>query len=187
VKPRSRDRIIAEIERVFRIAGAEDYDSGMAQCGKLVDWFQKHYHPMRSKQDLSALLDTMPEPSRLTMRFVLGAFHYAPQLFRYGVKQLSSHVEEEFPEIPRGRPGLDAFTKAQIVAKVGKWHIAGYTLDQAKKRAKAHFNVSESTVQRAWDDRSNRATVDFRSVLKYLANDTEDDALLDSMDKRIES
>jgi hypothetical protein len=173
VKASSRDRIIAELERLFILAGATDYDSGMEQFGKLLQKLQEGYHPMRSKHEFASMLDELPEPSWLMMRFILGSFNYAHQLARYGLKHLANIGEEDLPEIPRGRPGLDAFSKAQIVAKIGRWHVAGYTLDQAKKRAALHFHVSESTVQRAWDDRANRGAVDFRSVVKFLTEDEE--------------
>jgi hypothetical protein len=174
VKSSSRDRIVAEMEHVFRKAGADDYDSGMAHFKEILDSFLECYEPMRSKENLITLLDALPEPSWLTMRFTMGVFQYAPQLLRHGLKQMAARAEEDLPEVPRGRPGLDAFTKAQIVAKVGKWHVAGYSLDQAKKRVALHFNVSESTVQRAWDDRRNREAVDFRSVVKFLTEDAEE-------------
>jgi hypothetical protein len=166
--------IIAEVERIFSVAGATDYDSGMAQFGRILGWVQEHYQPMRSKEDLAALLDAMPDLSWLKMRFVMGTFHYVPQLFRYGLKELSSRAEEDFPQIPRGRPGLDAFSKEQIVAHVGKRHMGGYTLDQAKESAARQFSVSKSTIQRAWDDRGDRGAVDFRSVLRFLAEESKD-------------
>lgn len=175
MKPSSRDRLIAEMERVFVFAGASDYDNAMEIFGKLLRWVQDHYHPMRSKSDFSALLESMPEPSWLEMRFILGTFRYMPQVVRYSLKRLTESAEDDFPKIPRGRPGLDAFSKAQIVAHIGKRHTAGYTLDQAKQSAARKFEVSESTVQRAWDDRGNRDAVDFRSVLKYLAAGGKDE------------
>lgn len=181
MRPDSRDSILAAIEQTFIQAGAKDYDSGMAQCERLLAWLQEHYRPMRSKQDLAALLNGMPEPNAFAMRLLLGGIRYAPQLIRYGLKELSSQAEDTLPEIPRGRPGLDVFSKAQIVAHIGKRHTAGYSLDQAKKSTVRRFNVSESTVQRAWDDRGNRDAVDFRSVLKFLAdNSADDNDILDS-------
>ena len=178
MRPDTRDKIIAKLEKAVVFTGATDYDSAMAQFGKLLQGMQEHYHPMRSKSDLSALLDTMPEPSWLEMRFLLGTLQYLPQLLRYGVKRLGESIEDDddFPQIPRGRPGLDAFSKAQIVAHVGRRHTQGYTLDQAKESAARKFRVSESTVQRAWDDRGNRDAVDFRSVLKYLAAGEKDES-----------
>ena len=185
MKPSSRDKIIAEVERLLISAGVADYDSGMERFGKLLQKLQESYHPMRSKREFASMLDALPEPSWLTMRFILGSLNHAPQLARYALKHLSNMAEEDFPEIPRGRPGLDAFSKAQIVAKIGKWHVAGYTLDQAKKRAALHFRISESTVQRAWDDRANRGAVDFRSVVKFLTEGEEDELeLLDSAEKQ---
>ena len=183
MKPSSRDSIIAGIERAYIVAGAKDYDSGMAQYGRLLERLLEYYHPMRSKKDLTVLLDAMPEPSSLKMRFILGAIQYMPQLLRYGAKRFAE-MTEDFPEIPRGRPGIDAFLKAQIVAHVGKRHMTGYTLDRAKKSAALQFRLSESTIQRVWDDRGNPGVVDFRSVLKFLVEEENGRSnVLDSVDE----
>ena len=188
MKATSRDTIISEIERVLVHAGAKDYDSGMATFEKLLNWLQEHYHPMKSKEDFAALLDSLPEPSWLQMRFLLGSFKYTPHVMRYSLKRLTEMAEDDFPEIPRGRPGLDAYMKAQIVAHVGKRYTEGYALEQAKWSAARKFGISVSTVQRAWDDRGNRDEVDFRSVLKFLAagpNEQWDSALLDGNESSI--
>jgi hypothetical protein len=184
VKPATRDAIISEIERAFIVAGARDYDSGIEVFQKLLDWAQTTYHPMRSKEHLAALLNSMPEPSWLRKQMMLGSLRQVPQLIRFGLKRLALIAEDALPAIPSGRPGLDAFSKAQIVAHVGKKHIAGYTLDQAKRSAAQRFGVSESSIQRAWDDRGNRGEIDFRSVLKFLDEDMKDQSdVLDSMDR----
>lgn len=173
MKPSSRDKIIADLDKAVVLAGAADYDSAMAQFGKLLHWVQEHYHPMRSKSDLSALLDAMPEPSRVGMSFILGCLRFMPQIVRHFLKRTVEEIEDDSTKFPRGRPGLDAYSKVEIVAHVGKRYTAGYTLDQAKKSAAKRFKMSEATVQRAWDDRGNRDAVDFRSVLKYLSSGDE--------------
>jgi hypothetical protein len=185
MKPDKKDAIINELERALIVAGAKDYDSGMAAFGKILGWVQEHYHPMRSKQDFGALLDSFPDPSRLQMRFLLGTLKYLPQLARFFLKRAAEITEQDLPPIPTGRPGLDAFTKAQIIARIGKSHMNGYTLDQAKMAAAVKSKVSRSTVQRAWDDRGNRGAVDFRSVLKFLAEDEKEQS--DGLDSTDES
>lgn len=177
MKSDSRDKIIAAFERAIPLTGVQDYDTAMVQFGKILEWLHKGYHPLRSKAHLTAFLDSMPEPKWSEMRFILGVFKYMPQIVRFSIKRLGEIVEDDVPEMPRGRPGLDAYSKAEIVAHVGKRHTAGYSLDQAKKSAAKRFSVSEATVQRAWDDRRNRDAVDFRSVLKYLSSGREGDFL----------
>ena len=139
MKPATRDAIINEFERVFMLAGASDFDDAMTKTGKVVDWFQQHYHPMRSKKHFAELLDSFPEPSWLRVRFILGTLQYAPHLVRFGLKRFTEMVEEDLPAIPTGRPGLDAFSKEQVIAHIGKKHMAGYTLDQAKKSARENL------------------------------------------------
>lgn len=184
MKPASRDAIIEEFERAFVFVGAKDYDSGMATFGKILRRVDEHYHPMRSRSDLAAMLDSLPEPSWMRMRFMLGTLRHLPHLLRFGFTRLAEKAESDLPPIPSGRPGLDAFSKEQIIAHVGKRHMEGYTLDQAKRAAAKQFAVSEASVQRAWDDRGNRGAVDFRSVLKFLKEDMKDRSdVLDAIDR----
>src|SRR4051794_39283342 len=103
MKPTSRDAIIDGIERAFILAGAKNYDDAMATVGKLFDWIQRHYHPMRSREDAAALLDSFPEPSWLRMRFIMGSIQSAPQLLHFGIKRLSDMAEDELPALPVGR------------------------------------------------------------------------------------
>ena len=71
MKPASRDAIIGEMERLFMRAGSKDYDSAMAIIEKLLKRAQEAYHPMRSKVNFAATLDSLPEPSWLEMRYIL--------------------------------------------------------------------------------------------------------------------
>jgi hypothetical protein len=174
VQPQTREWIIDGVEKAFIWAGASDFDSGMNQFKKVVDRMQNAHDTMRSRDHLALVLDEIPEPTWLQRRFIQGIFRYLPHLFRYGVKQIVENAEESLPELPRGRPGLDAYTKAQIVAEISKKELRGCTHKQAKMRTATQFNVSFATVQRAWDDRANRGEVDFRSVLMYLPAEMED-------------
>jgi hypothetical protein len=184
VELRTRELILERLEQAFIWAGATDFDSGMAQFKKVVDRLQSAHNAMRSRDYLAARLDEMPEPSVLEKSLFLGIIQFLPNILRFGTKKLAETVEDEVPELKRGRPGLDAVTKAQIVAHIGKRHTAGYSLDQAKQSAVRQFEVSTATIQRVWDDRRNRGAVDFRSVLKYLGESMQGlDGALDSTDK----
>jgi hypothetical protein len=158
---------------------------GMSIVQRSIDFVQRIYHPMRSKEDFAACLDSLPEPSWFRLRMMLGSLRYTPQLIRFGLKRLALAAEEDLPPVPVGRPGLEAISKAQIVAHVGKMHVRGYTLEQAKENARIKFGVSISTVQRVWDDRGNLGAVDFRSVLKFIEEDAKDHSeCLEWMDRQ---
>lgn len=184
MKPATRDAIISEMDRLVQLAGSPDYDSGMAVVQKCLDWFQGTFQPMRSKADFAAFPDALPEPSSWRRLMLLSGFKYTPQLLRFALTRISQ-LTEELPQLPKGRPGLTAFDKAQIVAHIGKRFVAGYTLEQAKNSASIQFELSLSTVQRAWDDRANRGAVDFRSVLQFIAENSKDQSdVLDWMDRQ---
>ncbi len=165
-----REKLIEETERCWKIAGAESYESGVLTFSKLLEYVQKNFDPMRTKEQFREFLDQLPEPSWLQRQFILGGYRYIPQVLRYGLMKLSQAAEETLPPIPRGRPGLDLQQKSEIIGFVGRQHTKGYSLEQAKNSAAKKFSVSEATVQRTWDDRGSRSEIDFRSVLKYLAD-----------------
>ncbi len=170
MKAELRDKVILEFEQCMMRVGAENYDQGMQQFSKLLAFLQKRVDPMQSREQLSTLLDELPEPSLIERMFIFGGFKYLPQIIRHGLKELSKRADEDLPAIPTGRPSLDLQSKAKIIAHVGQRHTTGYTLEQAKKSAAKKFGVSEATVQRAWDDRGNIGEIDFRSVLRYLSD-----------------
>jgi hypothetical protein len=170
VKTELSEKFVQEIEKCLILAGAESYEQGMQKFGKLLEFMQKAYDPMRSKEQFIAVLNQLPEPSLLERLFIQGGMKYLPQVIRFGLKELSKSADETFPAIPRGRTGVDLQTKAKMISFVGQRHMTGYSLEQAKKSAAKHFCMSESTVQRVWDDRGSIGEIDFRSVLKYLAD-----------------
>ncbi|MGO9338425.1 MAG: hypothetical protein ACLPH3_23520 [Terracidiphilus sp.] len=165
-----RDKVIVEFEQCLLRAGAESYDQGMQQFAKLLEFIQRHYDPMRTKEQLGALLDQLPEPSWKERLFIYGGFKYLPQVIHFGLNELSKAADETLPRLPRGRPGPELQTRQKIIAHVGQRHTKGYTLEQAKQSAAREFEVSESTVQRIWDDRGSIGEMDFRSVLKFFAD-----------------
>jgi hypothetical protein len=89
---------------------------------------------------------------------MLATLKFMLLMVRLFFKKLGAIADEDesLPPIPRGRPGVDAFTREKMVAYVGTLHMKGYTLVQAKGSAAKKFEVSEATIQRAWDNRGNR-------------------------------
>ena len=171
VQPRTRDWIVDETERAFIWAGAEDFDEGIATFKKVVDKLQSCYDEIRSKEYFGRQLDAMPEPGRMQKRFLRGVFRFLPQVLLYGAKRLAENATDDIGALPSGRPGPDAYLKAQIVAEIGNKLIRGCSLQQAKQRTAMQFNLKLPTVQRIWDDRGNPDEVDFRSVLRFLSDE----------------
>jgi hypothetical protein len=165
LQPKTREWIIDGFEQAFIQAGASDFESGVATLKKVVDRIVSAHDTVQSREHFAKVLDQLPEPTWLERRFLQGIFRYALQILLYGAKIFARDAEENISELPRGRPGLDAF------AEVSRKELRGSTHKQAKMRTATQFNVSLSTVQRAWDDRGNRGEVDFRSVLKFLADE----------------
>lgn len=170
MKVELREAIIARFEDAVIYAGAESYDKGMQQFGRLLEFLNRAFDPIRSKEQLRTLFDQMPEPSLLERRLIFGTMRYLPQILRFGLKQLSMTAEITLPKAPTGRPGMGLQEKVRIVDFVGSQHKHVISLDRCMKDAAKRFRVSEATVQRAWDDRTNLDDADFRSALKFLAD-----------------
>jgi hypothetical protein len=166
-----REKLIARVEETVKWAGAPDYDTGMQQAMQIFEVLLSRMSLMRTKEDLRNLFDKMPNPSPLEKKLILAVAQYLPQIFRYGAKQLAEKLEGDAPALPRGRPNVDLERKAEIVAFAGKLHMQGCSLEISKKRAAAKFGISDSTVQRIWDDRGNIDDADFRSALKWLTKE----------------
>jgi len=170
MKTELSEKVIEEIEKCWISVGAENFDSGIQQLAKLLAFMQRIFESMKTREQLREFLDQLPEPSWLEKQFIFRGFRYLPQVIRYGLKRASQIADETLPNIPRGRPGLDLQLRSEIVGFVGKQHMKGYSLELAKKSAAKKFSVSEATVQRTWDDRGSLGEIDFRTVVKYLAD-----------------
>ncbi len=183
MKREQREVIIAGIEEQMIAAGAKDYDDGMQTVSKLIEFLKKHHDPMRTKEQLEDVLDQMPDPSWVQMQLFLGTLKFFPQILRYGIQKLATNADENLPQLPKGRPGLDLVTKQQIIASIGKKHMKGYSLEKAKKSVALQFSQSESTIQRTWDGRGDFGEVDFRSVLRFLESDFDEPKLAGNSQK----
>ena len=72
-----REQIIQLIEQRFMQSGAESYDHAMQTLGKLLEHLQKHYDPMRTKDQFRKALDQMPDPYSANETFSRGIEIYA--------------------------------------------------------------------------------------------------------------
>jgi hypothetical protein len=171
MKREHRDVIIAKVEEQMIAAGSKSYDDGMRGVSKVIELLKEHHDPMRTKEQFEKLLVNSPDPSWVEMQLFLGTMRFFPQIMRFAIQKLATHADENLPQLPKGRPGLDLVTKQRIVASVSKKHMKGYTLEKAKKSVALQFGQSESTIQRAWDTRGSFGEADFRSVLKFLGEE----------------
>ncbi len=152
------------------LVGAKNYDEGMQQVARMLDFFARNFDQCRTKEQLAAVFDELPQPSFVESKLFLGAMTYLPQILRWSLKKLAEDAEEDLPSVPTGRPGLTLQEKVRIVDFVGEQHKRLLSLDRCMKRAARWFHVSEATVQRAWDDRASLEPADFRSALKFFAD-----------------
>lgn len=168
VEPEFRDKLVSRWEELMIDTGAPDYETAISRAVQVFQFFLDNLSLIRTKEDLRNVLGRLPDPSALEKKLIWGVFQFLPQIFRYGAKQLAAKAERDLPPLPRGRPNIDLERKADIVAYVGKLHMQGCSLEISKKRTAARFTISESTVQRIWDDRGSIDPADFRSALNYL-------------------
>lgn len=175
VKAELRDEIISRVEKSLILAGAKDYDEGMQQLARLLDFITRNFGQCRTKDQLAAVLNEMPQPAMLESRLFLGTLKYLPQIIRFGLKRLATIAEDTLLEVPTGRPGLELQERVKIVDFVGDQHKHVPSLDRCMKQAASWFHVSEATVQRAWDDRTSIDPADFRSALKFLGDRSSQD------------
>ena len=166
--PEFREKIIKKWDEFMRDAGAADYEAGMDKAVQVFQYFANQISLIRTKEALRNTLDKFPEPSPIEKKLILGVFRYLPEILRYGAKQLGDKAERELPAPPSGRPTVDLQQKAEIVTYVGTLIIKGCSAEAGKKRAAARFGISESTVQRIWDDRGSIDEADFRSAPNWL-------------------
>ncbi len=171
VRREYRDAITSKFEDQMVALGAKDFDDGLRRIARFLEFFTSNVNQIRTREQLQRVLDDMPDLSRMNFLLVLGTLTFLPQLLRFSIQKLAQKIDEDLPPIPPGRPGLDVVTKQQIIAHIGRRHMSGYSLEQAKKSAAIQFEQSESTIQRAWDGRGDIGDVDFRSVVKFLEED----------------
>jgi hypothetical protein len=167
VQAKLRDAVIGCIEKQFIWAGAKSYGEGMDQARKLITKLHEGMEQIQTKEQLSAVLDGLPDPSKTEAMLIRGSLRWLPQLLQYGIKSFAAVASESLPALPRGRPSLEFQKKERIIAYIGQQFTRGRALETVKKEAAKRFVVSEATVQRIWDERANIDDVDFRSVLNF--------------------
>jgi hypothetical protein len=168
-----REKLIERMEEAVRWAGSPDFETGMEVAYRFFDVMRDGVARMKTKDDVRKFFDDLPDPSPLEEALILASAKFAPQMISSAVKKFAAMIAADTPRLPRGRPKTDFQEKARIVAYVGKLHIQGCSLELSKTRAAKRFGVSESTVQRIWDDRASIGEPDFHSAMTWLLSGDE--------------
>jgi len=172
LRPEVREEIIRRTEAAFVSAGEESYDGAMKKLAAILQLGERYLKELGTKEQFRSALDKL-ELSRGQELLMLAGSKYLPQFVRWSISRLHDEAADTLPALPRGRPGLDARTKKEVRDFITLKIRAGYNTEQAKASAARHFNITEATIQRIWDDRGNEyaGEPDFRAVLKAFASD----------------
>ena len=172
MKAELAEKLIERMDTALRLAGTEDYGIAMTRTLVLLNFFVEKIEMIKTKDDLRRVLHESGDPDYVEEKLLLASFRFLPQLLKYGAKKLAQSTAVGLPDVPGGRPSCDEHKKRAVVDYVGKLHTDGYSMKVAKKRAADKFHISESTVQRAWDNRSKSSggEADFNSVVRWLAS-----------------
>ncbi len=171
MRPDLRDKLIDRFEERMRWAGAKDWDEGTEDFLRLLEALREKVLLMKTKEDLAALLDQMPNPSWWEQKLLFGFLKHLPEILRVWAVQIASGAEKLLPAPPGGRPPVDLQRQVEIIMYVGQLHTDHYSMEISKKRAAAKFGISESTVQRIWDDRGSIDEADFRSAANWITEE----------------
>jgi hypothetical protein len=170
-----QDRLLARVEELSLWAGSRSYEEGMEHVLRLLELLQKDISVIKTRDELRQVLEKLEDPTRFQERLILGVLKYMPQILRVWAKQLSEVAEDQLPAPPGGRPKVDIQLQEQIVNYIAKLRfVDALSMEQSKERAALRFDVSATTIQRVWDDRTNSDPADIRSSMKYLSEPKSD-------------
>jgi len=95
MRSETKDRIIAALERAFRVAGAENLEQGMATCSRVFEGLYRITEPLKNREIISAWFDQVPEPSAEDEAMLVASFEMLPTLVRMGVQGLCRGVVQD--------------------------------------------------------------------------------------------
>lgn len=168
MRPELRDRLMAKLDELARQLDEPDFASASSRTVRILQKLTEIMEPATSRNKLATFLDEMPEPSRMDELLMLASIRFMPFMLRAWLKGLASKADRNLPALPSGRPGVDVQTRQDVIDFVADLFKHGVSLEMSKKRAALHFAISESTVQRVWDDRGGVPEPDFKSAAKWL-------------------
>ena len=155
----------------FRAVGGESLESGIALAAKLLRLLLVWMEQMQTREDTLRILSQVQQPTSEEMQFIIGIAQSLPQLIAAGAKLLANDLAVEYPIQTGGRPkSLDRESRGALRSFIGQLYAEGVELRIAKKRAAQRFNVSLSTVNRAWAARKHpeREKPSIPEMIKFL-------------------
>jgi hypothetical protein len=171
VDEKMREKMVLALENAVRVAGARDYEEGMKQAKKLIDFADNGIQSIQTIEGLRKTLDSCLPTSKSEEKVVLLAIKLLPQLLRVGLKMAAKKAVSALPPPPAGRPRVTTANKTQeVLIFISELHRKGCSLKVAKGRASRRFEISLRTIERLW---SNRGSVHedeptFKEVLRFI-------------------
>ena len=170
----TREKLIAAMEQAMIDAGAQDWNSGMAQMSRILETLTTKTKQIDSKDKLREVMDSAPSLSRWEERILLYSFENLWPLMRKLAQHVAKKAIDTLPPLKGGRPpAFHSQTSGEILDYVSKLHRSGYSMELAKERAAIRFDCSQRTVERLWKNRGNppEKPVTPEDVVAFLASD----------------
>lgn len=171
MRPELRNKLIAKLDELAKKFGDEDFPTGAAHVSDVLQKLAREMQLMSTRERLVALFDELPEPSKTDELFMLASLHFLPAMLRVWFKEFAATAGKELPSPPGGRPSVDPNIRAKVIAYILELFGKQVSLEIGKKRAALRFDLSESTVQRIWDDRGGLPEPDFKSAMRWIAEE----------------
>ena len=167
-----REKMVLAFENAVLVAGAQDYEAGVRQASKLIEFIQDGVQSIQTKDGLRKMLDSWLPMSKSEEKVALLALKLLPQLLRIGLKGAAKKAETTLPALPGGRPRAVSADKTQeALNHVSELHRKGCTFKVAKDRASMKYGLSQRTIERMWLNRESiqevEPTVD--DVLRFIS------------------
>lgn len=159
-----QERMVTAIERTLRAIGTKDYETGIRQAGRFVEYakdasaFAEGVLPSIQsieglRQEIDLKLQLPPEQEDLVL-FIMEHFL---QIMRVAIEMFADRAASGLPYPNAGRrPAFTASQNREIVADILKAFGEGLSIPVAKLRASKKYGCSKRSIDRLW---ANRASI----------------------------
>lgn len=159
MKPETRDRLLAAIDNAFaRLTQFSTIESVTQWLWEFSGRVHRKMEHIRTREQITALLDAEPEPSASKLWALESVLQYAPFLLNRLVRKIATDAAKGLPGSPSGpKPVVDDSQKQAICQYIGDLYAAGVSLTNAQKRAAMRWNMSLRSIQRIWAERGSES------------------------------
>lgn len=165
---KARQKLIDAIEQALISVGAKGFEDAEAKMQQVADFFSHRIRPLMNRERLNELLEKA-EISSTDEQMLTAITESLPSLVVFGLTMLSSQATKSFPLPNTGRPkSLTSEKRRAVCENIAKLHGEGINLKTAKQRTAQKFDVSPSTVERAWAERKKGHKPSFNEVIDFL-------------------